>query len=204
MVIFRPLDINKLLSQLIQKYQWAENSAKINSGNFPVFFTPKAVGKAIARLWKTVLSGQAIFQKASPLADKVGENIFDPSFTLLEYPNIRPYACTFDDEGVPTMVKTFIEAGTVKSFYWDKKWDALAGCKSTGNGFREGLSHPTPSLVNLSISPGQTSENKLISIIKEGLIVYRVLRAGQSNQLTGEFSINLDLDYKVENGQIID
>ncbi|MGD1716312.1 metallopeptidase TldD-related protein [Dapis sp. BLCC M172] len=80
-VSLRPLDINKLISQLIQKYQWAENSAKITSGTFPVFFTPKAVGKAIARLWKTVLSGQAIVQKASSLANKVGENIFDRRFT---------------------------------------------------------------------------------------------------------------------------
>ncbi|MDY7004813.1 MAG: DNA gyrase modulator [Cyanobacteriota bacterium] len=37
----RPLDINKLLEKLIQKYQWAENSAKITTGNFPVFFTKK-------------------------------------------------------------------------------------------------------------------------------------------------------------------
>ncbi|NEP82598.1 MAG: hypothetical protein F6K17_37620 [Okeania sp. SIO3C4] len=36
-----PLDINKLLEKLIQKYQWAENSAKITMGNFPVFFTKK-------------------------------------------------------------------------------------------------------------------------------------------------------------------
>lgn len=42
------------------------------------------------------------------------------------------------------MVKTFIEGGTVKSFYWDKKWAVFAGCKSTGNGFPDGLSQPTP------------------------------------------------------------
>ncbi|NES07594.1 MAG: hypothetical protein F6K22_35305 [Okeania sp. SIO2F4] len=62
MISLLSLDINKLLSQLIQKYQWVENSAKINSGTPPVFFTPKAVRKAIAKLWKTVLSGQTIVQ----------------------------------------------------------------------------------------------------------------------------------------------
>ncbi len=88
--------------------------------------------------------------------------------TLSEDPNLEPYACAFDDEGMPTIVKTFIQAGKVKSFYWDKKWAALAGCKFSGNGFRDGLSQLTPSLVNLSISPGQTSDSKLISSIKEG------------------------------------
>ncbi|NET46931.1 TldD/PmbA family protein [Okeania sp. SIO2B3] len=197
-----PLDINKLLEKLIQKYQWAENSAKITTGNFPVFFTPTALGKVIARLFKTVLSGQLVVQKASPLTHKVGETMFDPRFTLFEDPNIGPDACSFDDEGIPTMVKTFIEAGTLKSFYWDQQWAARGGCKSTGNGFRDGLSQPTPSLVNLSISPGQASEKELISNIKEGLIVDRVLGGGQSNQLAGEFSVNLDLGYKVEKGEI--
>lgn len=198
----RPLDINKLLEKLIQKYRWAENSAKITTGNFPVFFTPTALGKAIARLFKTVLSGQVVELKASPLADQVGETMFDPRFTLFEDPNIGPYACPFDDEGMPTMVKTFIEAGTLKSFYWDQQWAARAGCKSTGNGFRDGLSQPTPSLINLSISPGLASERALISNIKEGLIVDRVLGGGQSNQLAGEFSVNLDLGYKVEKGEV--
>ncbi|NEP38059.1 MAG: TldD/PmbA family protein [Okeania sp. SIO2G4] len=198
----RTLDINKLLEKLIQKYRWAENSAKITTGNFPVFFTPTAVGKTIARLFKTALSGQLVVQKASPLTNKVGETMFDPRFTLFEDPNIVPYACPFDDEGIPTTVKTFIEAGTLKSFYWDQQWAARAGRKSTGNGFRDGLSQPTPSLVNLSINPGQASPRELISNIKEGLIIDQVLGAGQSNQLAGEFSVNLDLGYKVEKGEI--
>ncbi|NES75458.1 MULTISPECIES: TldD/PmbA family protein [Okeania] len=198
----RTLDINKLLEKLIQKYRWAENSAKITTGNFPVFFTPTAVGKTIARLFKTVLSGQLVVQKASPLTNKVGETMFDPRFTLFEDPNIVLYACPFDDEGIPTTVKTFIEAGTLKSFYWDQQWAARAGRKSTGNGFRDGLSQPTPSLVNLSINPGQASPRELISNIKEGLIIDQVLGASKSNQLAGEFSVNLDLGYKVEKGEI--
>nr|WP_275974293.1 metallopeptidase TldD-related protein [Argonema galeatum] len=35
------------------------------------------------------------------------------------------------------------------------------------------------------------------------MIVDRVLGAGQSNQRAGEFSVNLDLGYKVEKGQIV-
>ena len=37
----------------------------------------------------------------------------------------------------------------------------------------------------------------------EGLIVEQVLGAGQSNQLAGEFSVNLALGYKVEKGKIV-
>ncbi|MDJ0554682.1 MAG: metallopeptidase TldD-related protein [Microcoleaceae cyanobacterium MO_207.B10] len=197
-----PLDIDLLLQKLIQKYRWAEKSANISSGTFPVFFTPRALASAIARLFKTVLSGKAVAQKASPLTEKMGQTLFDSRFTLFEDPNIGPNTCPFDDEGIETRAKNFIEAGTLTNFYWDQKWASRAKCQSTGNGFRSGLSQPSPSLVNLSISPGYSSESQLIENIEEGLIVDQVLGAGQSNQLAGEFSVNLDLGYKVEKGEI--
>ena len=37
----------------------------------------------------------------------------------------------------------------------------------------------------------------------EGLIVEQVLGPGQSNQLAGEFLVNLALGYKVEKGKIV-
>ncbi len=88
-------------------------------------------------------------------------------------------------------------------FYWDRRWASRAGCQSTGNGFRGGLSRPGPDIVNLCISGGSTPVAELIAGMEEGLIVDQVLGAGQSNQLAGEFSVNLDLGYKVEKGQIV-
>lgn len=196
-------DYDRILQELLQKYQWAEQSATITSGSFPVLFTPRAAASTIGRLFDTILSGQVVVQKASPLADKVGEKLFDDRFTLFEDPTLGPSACTFDDEGTPTGAKKLIEQGTVTGFYWDRRWAARAGCESTGNGFRGGLSRPGPDLVNLCIEPGKTSIAALIASMDEGIIVDQVLGAGQSNQLAGEFSVNLDLGYKVEKGQIV-
>ncbi|XPM56447.1 MAG: metallopeptidase TldD-related protein [Leptolyngbya sp. IPPAS B-1204] len=129
--------------------------------------------------------------------------MFDTRLTLFEDPNLGVNACSFDDEGTPTSRKAFIEHGTVMGFYWDRRWAARAGLASTGNGFRGGLSRPSPGTVNLCMAPGSTATAAMISGIKEGLIVDQVLGAGQSNQLAGEFSVNLDLGYKVENGEIV-
>jgi PmbA protein len=196
-------DWERLLQDLLQKYRWAEETATITSGSFPVLFTPRAAAGTILRLFDTVLSGQAVVQKASPLADKVGETLFDDRLTLFEDPTIGPSACALDDEGTPTSRKVLIDRGTVKRFYWDRRWAARAGCESTGNGFRGGLSRPSPDLVNLCVHPGGTSTADLIASMDEGLIVEQVLGAGQSNQLAGEFSVNLDLGYKVEKGKIV-
>ncbi|MGB3533701.1 MAG: TldD/PmbA family protein [Microcoleaceae cyanobacterium] len=199
----RPLNADHLLQQLLEKYRNAEQSATIQTGSYPVLFTPQAVALIFGGLFKTVLSGQSVIQQASPLANKLGETLFDKRFSLFEDPNLGVNACAFDDEGTPTTRKHLIEQGTVQGFYWDRQCGAKAEAKLGGNGFRGGLSRPTPSLVNLCIAPGESSMADLIANIDQGLIVDQVLGAGQSNQLAGEFSVNLDLGYKVENGKIV-
>lgn len=194
---------DRILNQVLQKFRWAEQSATIDSGSFPVLFTPRAAAITLGSLFSSVLSGQSVVQKASPLADKVGETLFDTRLTLFEDPNLGVNACSFDDEGTPTSRKAFIDHGTVMGFYWDRRWAARAGQTSTGNGFRGGLSRPSPATVNFCIAPGSTATSAMIAGMKEGLIVDQVLGAGQSNQLAGEFSVNLDLGYKVENGEIV-
>jgi PmbA protein len=199
----RPLDSDNLLQQLLEKYRNAEQPATVQSGSYPVLFTPQAVALVFGGLFKTVLSGQSVVQKASPLADKLGETLFDQRFSLFEDPEMGVNACSFDDEGTPTTAKDLIKQGTVQNFYWDRQWGAKAEAKLGGNGFRGGLSRPRPALVNLCIAPGKSSMAELIASLDEGIIVDQVLGAGQSNQLAGEFSVNLDLGYKVENGKIV-
>ncbi len=196
-------DYDLILNQVLQKYRWAEQSASISSGSFPVLFLPRAAASTLGSLFSSVLSGQAVVQKASPLADKLGKTLFDKRLTLFEDPHLGVNACSFDDEGTPTSRKAYLEAGTLQGFYWDRRWAARAGQTSTGNGFRGGLSKPNPSLVNICMAPGQTSTAALIAGMKEGIIVDQVLGAGQSNMLAGEFSVNLDLGYKVEDGKIV-
>ena len=196
-------DYDRLVQQVIQKYKWAERSASVESGTLPVLFTPRAVASVIGGLFDTILSGQVVTQKSSPLADKLGQKLFSDRLTIFEDPTIGISAVKFDDEGTPTTAKTFIDRGVVKSFYWDRKWAARAGVASTGNGFRGGLSRPSPDTVNFCIAAGQTSYADLIANLQEGIIVDQVLGAGQSNQLAGEFSVNLDLGYKVVNGEIV-
>ena len=192
-----------ILQKLIKKYQQAEGAASINSGSFPVLFTPSAFSSTMGRMFGTIFSGQSIVQKASPLTDKLGEKIFDQRINVFEDPSLGVSACKYDDEGVPTSKKHLIDQGVVKQFYWDRRWAARQGLESSGNGFRGGISRPGPSLANVCVAPGQTKVEELIADMDEGIIVDQVLGAGQSNVLAGEFSVNIDLGYKVEQGKIV-
>lgn len=196
-------DYDKILATLIEKYTNAEKAATITSGKYPVLFTPRAALSTIGGLFDTILSGQVVVQKASPLAGKLGEKLFGDLLTIYEDPTIGVSACAFDDEGTPTSKKTFIKNGVVEQFYWDRQWAARGNAEAKGNGFRGGLSRPGPDMVNFCMGAGNTALADLIKNMKEGVIVDQVLGAGQSNQLAGEFSVNLDLGYKVENGEIV-
>ena len=199
----RQPDYQAILQKLITKYQRAEGAANIKSGTYPVLFTPSAVSSTMGRMFGTIFSGQSVVQKASPLTDKLGEKIIDERISVFEDPSIGVSACEYDDEGVPTSKKNLIDRGVVKQFYWDRRWAARQGIESSGNGFRGGISRPSPSLANLCINPGKTPVDDLIAGIEEGIIVDQVLGAGQSNVLAGEFSVNIDLGYKVEQGKIV-
>ena len=199
----REPDYQAILQKLITKYQRAEATARIASGTYPVLFTPSAVSSTMGSMFGTIFSGQSIVQKASPLTDKLGEKIADERLNVLEDPTIGVSACDYDDEGVPTKKKHLIESGVVRQFYWDRRWAARQGTESSGNGFRGGISRPGPGLANVCIAPGQTSAADLIANMSEGIIVDQVLGAGQSNVLAGEFSVNIDLGYKVEQGKIV-
>lgn len=96
----------------------------------------------------------------------------------------------------------FIQNGFLQHFYCDRTTGRQLGTSTTGNGFRPGLgSYPTPGLFNFLIQPGTGSLLDLIQQLDDGLIVDQMLGGGGS--ISGDFSINVDLGYRVQKGQII-
>ena len=76
------------------------------------------------------------------------------------------------------------------------------GDGTTGNGFRPSLSsYPTPGLFNVLIVPGERSLEGLITSMGKGLIVDQILGGGAG--ISGDFSVNVDLGYGVEQGMIV-
>ena len=59
-----------------------------------------------------------------------------------------------------------------------------------------------PSASAFSISTGQATFEEMVLDIKEGLIVEQLMGAEQGNILGGDFSGNVLLGYKIENGKI--
>lgn len=193
------LDPNALTTSILQRLQWAEQSVPAPQGQRPVVIAARATDL----LWGTVqaaLNGQRVQEGSSPWSERLGNRILSPAVTLSQRPDFGPYACPFDDAGDRTQTFTLIEAGVLKGFYRDRRCGSHPS-ETTGNGFRPGLgSYPQPALVNCCLEPGTASLAALIAAIDDGILLDQTLGGGPD--LAGDFSVNVDLGYRIQNGHI--
>ncbi|MDB9524973.1 TldD/PmbA family protein [Oscillatoria sp. CS-180] len=191
---------NALAHHILERLIWAERNVPPVVGRVPVLFTAKAADT----LWGTVqsaLSGKRVLEGSSPWSDRIGEKVTSEALTLYQDPDEGPYSCPFDDEGTPTQKLVLIDQGELRLFYTDRTIGKELGGGSTGNGFRPGLgSAPTPGLFNTLIQPGQSTFADLIKSLSDAIIVDQIL--GETAGISGDFSVNVDLGYRVKNGQI--
>jgi PmbA protein len=192
---------NQIVEQILQRLIWAKDNAPSPTGKVPVLFTPNAA----TMLWGTViaaLNGKRILEDSSPWSQKLGESVLSELLTFSQDPQLIPYDCPFDDEGTPTQALTLINQGKIEQFYSDRTIARNLGYAPTGNGFRPGLGgYPTPNLVNCIIESGEGSLPELISQMGNGLVIDQILGGGPD--ISGDFSINVDLGYRIENGEIV-
>jgi len=193
-----------LAQKIIEKIRLAQKRASIQTGTYPVIFTSKAMPLVFYSLKKGI-NGKLVHKKVSPLFSRLNEPIFSPLVTIVDDATF-PYgraSSPVDGEGVPCRQNPVIEKGVLKNFVYDLQTAGLMRTQTTANGVREYDSLPSPSTTNFIVSPGEVSLEEMIRDMREGLIIDQVIGAGQSNVLMGEFSVNLDLGFKVEGGKIV-
>jgi len=170
----------------------------------PMIFMPKAAGNLSEPL-EVALDGKHVHQGSSVLRGRTGEQVLDQRITIADDPTIpfAPGTCPTDDEGTPTRRQHFFEKGVLRMFMTDLQTAALLGMAPTGHGFRSYGSRPEPSPTNLIIEAGDTSFDDMLRGMRRGLIIDQTLGSGQSNVLAGEFSVNVELGFLVEDGRIV-
>ncbi len=198
--------------RLAQKLEMAKRSANIRSGRMPVLFAP--TGALVLGLPLMMgFNGKNVYTGISPMADKIGEKLFDAKITVVDDATIdgKFGSAAYDDEGVAHRRNALIKEGVLKSFLYDLKTAAQtlarsvesSGVESTGNGSRGLFSPPSPSPTNLVFQAGNTPLADMIAGIDEGLLVENVLGLGQGNVISGAFSNSLSLAFKIEKGEIV-
>lgn len=188
--------------RVAQRLTWADKQVNLRAGRMPVILSPTAAATLLQPLI-LALSGARVRAKSSPLAGKLGQQVFDSRLTIVDDGTLaaRPGE-SFDHEGVPTRQTRLIGNGVVAGFYYDLKTAAQAGVQSTGNGRRSLLAPPRPQPSNIIIEPGTTSLEAMLQQAGDGLLVDLLMGANPAYALRGTFSRTVLLGYKIERGHI--
>ncbi len=198
------LESTEIVNEVLKQLDYAKEQATVPTKSLPVIFTPEGVTNALISPLMSAFNGKLVLEGASPISRKIGQKVFNERLSLWDDPTIayRPASRPCDDEGVTSQRTPLIEQGVVTHFLYDLQTAATANTQSTGNGRRAG-GLPTPSPSAFVIAPGNTTFEDMVGDIKEGIVVEYLMGATQGNILGGDFSGNVLLGYKVENGKIV-
>ena len=186
-------------------YNASQTYVKPASGRIRVLFLPESMFVLVMRL-AAATNGKSVYEKVSPLRDKVGHPILSDRVTLLDEPlnDSLPNARAFDDEGTPCRSMPIVEQGVLRAFYYDRFYAWKNGVEPTGHGNRGGVTTKVePALEHIRLAPGTTSFADMLQLMGRGVVVAGFMGAQSGNILNGDYSIGLSPGLWVENGEIV-
>ncbi|MCD8525187.1 MAG: metallopeptidase TldD-related protein [Gammaproteobacteria bacterium] len=185
--------IEKIAEEAHRKTIARLGARQIPTQTLPILFTEQAA----AGFWKYLIGaamGGNIYRRSSFLMDALEQRILPEHISLMERPFLYKGvgSAPFDDDGVYTREKTFIDNGVLKTYFTGTYSGRQLGVPSTGN---------AGGVFNLLVnSPHAQPLADLISGMDKGLIVTETLGSGV-NLVNGDYSKGM-VGFYVERGQI--
>jgi PmbA protein len=140
----------------------------------------------------SAFNGENVSKGRSIFAERLGEQVAVPSFTLVDDPtNKLAYTATdIDGEGLAARRNVLIEDGMLKMFVHSSYSARRMKTSSTGNATRGGFAgSPGVGCLAMQVTPGSKSQAELIAGIDDGVLIQEVsgLHSGV-NPISGDFS----------------
>lgn len=192
-------DLAKIKAKLKEDFDIGRNNVSVEPGVYSVAFTPMGFADLIAPIM-TCLDGRTVMRGISPLKDMLGEQIFAPSFSLIEDGTLNGGLGTqlYDNQGVVCRRTPLIENGVLREYLLDLESAHRLGRQPIGTGSPAGA-RPN----NLLVSPGDTHWEDLLKGMKRGIVIDQTMGAWAGNPYTGTVTGNIALGYLVVDGKKI-
>jgi len=147
------------------------------------------VAHALLRIIGQAVSGEALYRRATFLAELEGQQVASPLLSLIDDPMLagRLGSRPFDGEGVTSRTVPVFEAGVFRNFLFDSYNARRVGRRTTGAAQRGIASEPSPGTTNFVMAAGATPPDGLYAGIEEGLLLTDLMGFGV-NLTTGDFS----------------
>lgn len=185
-----------LIATAAEKAVLSRNPRTIDPGTYTVILEPAAVADLLLYLAfefdaRSADEGRSFFAKKGG-GTKLGQRIVSDKVTIWTDPaDPRAPEATFDEQGLPTARRTWIENGVLKNLVYSRFWAQKMNAE------------PVPSPVNILMKGGSGSIEDLVRDTKDGILVTRLwyirFLDPQSVLLTG---LTRDGVFKIERGRI--
>jgi len=185
-----------------EEFHAARSVSPLVAGKYRVLFTPKCMSDILMPV-KASVNGTNIDKKVSRWGEALGTKVLDSRITITDDPT-NPDGVgsgAYDGEGMPTHVRSIIDAGVLKGFLHSRMTAAHCGHEATGNGQRGVESIARPGFHNVVMEAGDTSLEQQMKDLGEGLMVDTLIGSFTSNFLAGQCSGGILIGYLVRDGK---
>src|SRR5580704_13971197 len=174
---------------------------KMPTGKVTVIFDPRVARSFISHLLGPI-SGPSIARGTSFLKDKLGEQIFPETISIVEDPHRQRglRSKPFDGEGIANKRRALVDKGVLTTWLLDLRSARQLKMTTTGHAARGTASPPAPAATNVWIEPGALSAEELYADVKSGFYVTELMGMGV-NGVTGDYSRGA-AGMWIENGQL--
>ena len=184
-------DLERAAREAAERATRLLGAVKPRSRRATIVFDPFVTAQLLGIIGST-LNGESVVKGRSLFADRLGEVIAAPVFTLVDDPtDPRAYTATdVDGEGLAARRNPLITAGRLERFVHSSYSGRRAGTVSTGNAVRGGYAGtPGVGCLALQLEPGTRSRDQLIADVDDGVLVQSVsgIHSGV-NTISGDFS----------------
>ena len=179
----------------------AATPRRAKTGSYPILFDERISSSLIGHL-VVAINGSSIARGSSWARDLMDRKVLPEALSLSEDPHRARVAGSrpFDAEGLATRPRTIVEDGVLRSWTLDLATARKLGLESTANAARSPAAPPSPTLTNLTLTPGERSKADLLKDMGSGLLVTSFIGA-TINPNTGDYSRGAS-GFWVENGEI--
>jgi PmbA protein len=173
---------------------------EIQTGTYDIVLSPGALAHLLEATVIPALSGRSVHTGRSFFAGKLGEQVMNPKFSLIDDP-FDPRGignCTWDGEGTPVTRTPFVQDGILTSFAYDLKTAYRYEQNPTGHAVRSGMAGaPGIGHHNLILSG-----NEIDVMADDAIYIHDLIGAHTANPMSGDFSVELSSPFHIRGGNL--
>lgn len=177
------------------------NGKPIQTKNMDVILDYRAASGLLSS-FVNAFNADNVQRGRSTYANEMGNKVVNESLTIYDNGTYEGglNSSISDGEGTKSQKTTLIQNGVLKNFIYDIYTAKKGNTESTANGMRSSFAD----MPSVGFSNFVVEFNDLINIsdIKEGIMVTDVLGAHTANPISGDFSVEANNAFKIEDGEI--